>query len=409
MAKDLTSFNSGFLDALLLDNDNSPFDYKGFVATSHYSQDHIDYDTTNTLSTGFAQTAQIEIPQGEYIVGKVQLTFDVSAITQTGGTYVRLHDFGAYHCIDNITCKYGNVDQINPAIELDDLLVRYNLHYPEEERFHVDSNIAGNMSQSERETAAASIQSFLVELPIPWDNSPDMYLNMNTLNKPLIWKIKFKAIADCVETDATAANVSGTISNVKLRVFHYTQPDHILKRQTSAYSSKINEHGIIKKNLYTEKIVERTLTGGTGALTHEVSLTEIKGNVVYFVFMIRKKSNISAGTVNQDYLTWVDIDSWELYDGQNLVIRSIDSQYNRMYLFPHWFEGIPGNYLFGYCYTMSLNPAHSLGHLNHGAFKTPKLKITLNSALSVDHRIDVFAFSHQFYQQKDDTIRPTFE
>lgn len=411
MAKDLTSFNTGYLDSLLLDYDNSPFDYKGFHATSHYSQDHIDYPLQNTLTAGFGQTAEIWVPQGEYFIGKLQLTFTVSAFALSGAaTYARLHDFGAYHCIDNITCKYGNVDLIVPQIESDDLVIRYNLDYGTDERLHVDQNIGANLSQFERNAAVSSAQNMLIELPLQWSISPNMYVNMNALNKPLIFKIKFKGLPDAIETNTTnpSTDVTATISNVLLRVFTYTQPDDILKRQTGVLSSKVNKNGILKKTVYREKIENYPIP--TGTTTIMVPLSGIKGNVIEWFFILRLASQISAGSANQDYLTYQDIQQWELYDGQTLIIRAVTSQYNRMYLIPHWHPGVPGNYIFGFSYSMQPTDVNnSTGHLNHGSFKNPQLKIYFNATTTNPIRFDFFATSHQFLQQKDDTFRPLFE
>jgi hypothetical protein len=410
MAKDLTALNNGYLDTLLLAEDDSPFDYKGFYATSHYSQDHIDHDCENTLSKGFGETANIHIPFGEYHIGKVQLTFDVSAFTQSTGTYVRLPDFGAYHCIENITAKYGNNDLINPKMETDDMLLTYNLYNDLDERQHKDVNIAGNLSQAERNAKAAAVQHLLIELELPWTSSPDLYVNMNSLNKEIIFKVKFNTIAGSIETDATNAStdITATISNVKLRVFHYTQADKVLARQTARVKSQVNPQGILKKISYWEKLADVKIP--TGVDYYDVDLKSIKGNVMFWVFWIRPRANVNPGAANQDRLTLVDIASWELFDGQNSLIRETEGRYNRYYLMPHWFPGVPGNYIFGHSNTMTpTNLLNSTGHLNHGAMKSPKLRIKFNGALGSEHRLDFWACSHQFMQHRDATLRVIFD
>lgn len=241
MAKELQSLNTGFQDVLLLDEDNSPFDYKGFHAVSHYSQDHIDMDPTYTPANVFNNKVEFKLPRGDYHVGKIQLTFEITALAKTTGTYVRLHDFGAYHMIDYIEAKLGNNEVIRPRIELDDLLVRYWKDFDDKEREHVDYNIGGNLSALERNARGAAVQYFLIELPLWWTGHPDMYLNCSNLARDIDMYVRFKDLPSCVQTDAVAptTDVTCTMSNVKLRVFHYTQPEHILKRQTMKFNTTI--------------------------------------------------------------------------------------------------------------------------------------------------------------------------
>lgn len=411
MAKDLTSFNTGFLDTLLLEPDRSPFDYHGFNATSHYAQDHIDYDPSNAPA-GFNSTAYITQPRGDYIIGKVQLTFTVSAIAKATGTYARLMDFGAYQCIESIQCKQGNVDLISPYIETDDLVLLYNMSLDRDERDHTDLNIGANLSSAERDSAALANQNFLVELPVWWSDHPGMYLNMKPFNKDLQYQIKFRSLVDVIETDATtpSSDVTATISNIKLRVFHYTQPEQVLNRQTALTDSRMPNQasGQLKKTVYWEKQLNNVLTSGSQAFT--VKLDGIKGNVIDWCFIVRPSANINPGNANQDRLTFVNIASWELYDGNTLVIRNVDSQYNRMYLYPHWYSGVPGNYIFGYSYSLTPeNFLNSTGHLTHGSFKDPKLKVYFSGATGTTYRLDFFARSHQFIQHKDEQVRPLFE
>src|SRR4051794_24972811 len=175
-AKETQSYNTGLFDSLLLVKDNSPFDYEQYNKTSHYAQDHLDHAVSNTLQKGFNETAKIPFERGDYHLGKLQLTFDVTALSKTSGTYVRLVDFFGFVVIESIRMVYGNVDLI-PLINTDDLLVRYLLKDDELEREPEDKLIGANLSQLDRNVRAQAAQSFLVEIPVWWADHPALYIN----------------------------------------------------------------------------------------------------------------------------------------------------------------------------------------------------------------------------------------
>jgi hypothetical protein len=413
MAKETSSFNVAFQDNLLLAADNSPFEYSGYTKSSHYAQDHLPLEPKYNF-TGWGSTLTLPVEAGKYHLGKIQLIVDLGPLTCPSASFVRFQDYLGYQIIESIKATQFN-NPLGPELKTDDLVLHYNLHYDEEERRHQDPNIAANLAEFERTDLAKSAQHLLIEIPLWWTKDPSFYVNMKPLGQPIHITIKFKKLADIVQTDTpTIADLSCSLDNASGQVFLYTQPEEILNRQAARFNSKLprQKQGLLKKVLLAEKMENIQMKGGLGNTEFKLKVDGIKGQVAFFVFIIRKASAVSAsGGPNQDILTFQKIKSFRLMDKQTVVVREVDDRLCRKYLMPHWFSGVMGNYIYGWSYSFApeMSIVNSVGHLTHGSFADPRLVITLDAPIAEDHRCDFYAFSHNFAQQKDDALRVLFE
>lgn len=369
---------------------DTAFGYKGFSKVSNFVWD---YESISPLrDVAYGRECRFQIPKGPHLVGPMYLQYDVSALTNGGGTS-RFVDWAGYKLTDTVTLKYGS-----NQIQKFDWPVFHEHHKIYKNRDTQGAHevaVAGNLSTTQRNTLAASAQTFLVPLPLYFTEHIQKFLNNEALSHELELII---GVSDLLGvTQATAGTTAGTLTAVTLRMLTVYLEDH--ERDMHVDRTLMGAGEVMAINDYETQLDNRLTAGQT---TYYIPLTQLKGPTSCFTFTIK-----DAHSVDDRGLTTFEPHLYEYYPTMTWSVEAAGLQIYRerkglesIYIHNAMFWAGPiGEAI--YCAFPCLDiqdRINSYGHDNFSGFSNPKLKIVFSSALGADKSVNIINFTRNTTQ-----------
>lgn len=328
---------------------------------------------------------------GDNWVNEVSLITKISAITKTGGTYVRACNAFGLFMLDRIDIHQNGklLSQYYPHYLYQRLLQDWNA-----DELPVEKKLLGIASDSDRNTLAGSSQTFVLRLG---DFFPlfAMPLPIFLLNDPIQLTFVFRNnISELVQTDGTSPAFTYTDCHLSVR---YVDP--IGK---SSINSMVRSQPF---PIFDEEIVRmmRTVVGNSSQTTFEFNLQELSGKqVVQIPFFVNTQANKSAG----NHITFGGLSQFTLTQASKYITDEqypITDQIYRYEILPvldaDGLESLFADNLYTICYAdhLKLHLQHHLcperysGSRDFTGQTDVKLSITYGSAPSANEDLYVFA------------------
>lgn len=215
---------------------------------------------------------------------QLSLITTVSAVSKTGGTYARLCNCFAFFMFDRIEI-YQN-GKIFSTYYPHQMYHRYMQDWSEEEAL-IECNLIGDLSDTDRNTAAASPQTFVLHMSdfIALFAKP---LPLFLLKDPIQIHFYMRSnMSELVQTDGTNPSFTYTDCHLSAR---YCEP--IGKYQINKLVSA-SPFPLVDEDF---KLVQRQVIGNGSTKTFAFNLQEINNSIiVQLPFFINKQSDKAAG------------------------------------------------------------------------------------------------------------------
>lgn len=347
--------NTGIVDPLIFSSDivDSLFHYWGYSTVKNNFKVRKDtvFQTTPTLGS----TSEAKLNNIADKIGPIQLIFDLSVPTQTGAAgNPRYVDFVGYFAWSKIELLYATGEIYTLTSE--EMLDKYRALYGTEHQSSLAVQVAGDLSQADRETLATAQQRFIVDLPFPHTRGTSRYLEIMQLAQEPRLKVTWRRAEDIVQLgDSTPGNVGtdsapvATIVNAFLRTL-YVHLDGDERDSVTAHTE--SQDGIIRLfddyTLQKEDIPAANVAAGG---EYRIELRNFRTSTKRINFIVRPKSYISTPGAN-DYTdlqvaaggTRGLVDSWFLEGADGKIIEPVEIDYNRYYLHSIYHESLAGEF-----------------------------------------------------------------
>lgn len=321
--------------------------------------------------------------QGLQMVTSVNLISSISAMSKTGGTYIRgTQGFGIQQ-YDHLELWCAGVKLSN--ITAEQMYTNY-LENNGYDYINAMNAAVGIASTAARATAAAAAQTFSVEL----DECFSLFaqpLPIHLLNADLELRVYYKqSISYLVETDGTAPSFS--YSDVYLDV-EYTQiPDAVAK----FIAERVAKDEFILFG-YDWINVQNTIAAGTGATQFQFAMQQLVNlNVIKMDIIARLSSDLTTALA-VNYVNYQSIASYNLKSASNFICGTLfditDSYYRQALLLKYNPVGINNLYnanIYMISYTDELDQVYGEFNNNYAGsrpfYGVTDATLTLNFASS---------------------------
>ena len=460
--------NQGPQDALLYDNSRSYFTNVGYVRTSNFQMELRDVDPQNTARLG--STVQFVIPKAADLLGPVDLmltTSKESAHAGSSGSMASWVKKFGFACIDQITFSVGSHDI--EKITGDQLDIVNELMRDDESRYtDIVGNIAGAYSADDNlaiTNGAVQIDknhSFTIPLGLFFTKHPSQYFPLAAIagcNDVRI-TIRFRQKNDLIHTSGAGITVSSLNCNIESATLrcHYI---HVTGPEASTLMNK--EHVRLLKLFHHDSVTVKSAHAGK-SVSKDLSFLH---PVSELIIVLRKDEDFSSGTADtRDFYTYKDnMTKFRLtLNGQDRhpsLSTGIEKSYIQDRLMPMLHTNTSNNHptpvsatvdLSGVTvqptaaylnsgataanstisgtgtvsvvnslsqlldrkeiivYPFSLNPEGSnpAGAVNFSKVSHAKLSVDIDSNLSGDHTMDIYAVYYNWLQIKDGRALTSF-
>lgn len=388
----------GIIDGMIYDERlmKSKFFYDGYTTER---PKHKEWKVVNpevsTVTYGGTSTFVVPIHMDK--MGPCVLEWDQAILSVTGGTYHRFQDWFPLAAISKIDVQFGNnlVYSFNPFKKF----WRLNKHISNERRAAEAAMLAGDLSATERNTAAAAVQNILFDIPFPWTLAPDRYTEIRQLAVEPKFVVYWNNLADFVQTDGTVP--VSAISNLRLNLYSiYVETP---ERDINSVACE-SDHGVVR--LWEEHLFERMPTtipsGTTGEFTFE--LKNVKTSVRFLAFVLRPTADVDttlAKRTYEDTTYYGDISRFRIISGAgDEIIPWFKARFNLYEQHKLYYQGEPGSPMF--FYSWDDNPQDEMnahGSYNFANIVNPQLIIDFGStATSEDMYCDILWSKWNFGQ-----------
>lgn len=389
----------------------SPFLFSNDPADDHFRPqqihaspvlllDHIE----QTPKTSNALHAEFETPKNGSRMGNVSLRFSVSPLARANGsgTYARLPNFAGFYLIKSVLVRYGN-NKLGNTLDGEAMLGMWRKNMKQEDLDLLAMSTGGNMSDGQRNAAAAGWQTFTVPLYLPWVDDPRKWIPVENFQNGIDIIVDFHAPRDVCDTDATG--VQATINDMKIKVVMTNQSKAVMDDIFAVCNSA---EGMIIP--FCD--VETTESKPISALTTEVKtfeLRQIRGYVTAFHVSVYPKAKRLP--LHYDPEAKNNIKTLAIKANNSDLLKEVDNQYVHTELWRMFFPGpvIPGT--FGYSFSLSPTETyHNYGCVYFGGLRDPMAWLTFAAGeLAGDPVADLYeakmtAYVANCLQIKGDTI-----
>lgn len=396
----------GLVDGAIYSTDvgHSNYIYNGYSTQKRrhrHEKTWVPENTTIPITTG--GTTKIKLNTISDLLGPLKLILKVPALSATGSSYLRFVDWAGLALWERIELRYHS--QVVERLYPEHLFWRIKKYFTNEIRDVLAAELAGELTTTERNTAAGSEQTFIVELPFSFTKAHDRFLNhIATTSEPYI-EIHWRKPAYFIQTDGTAPVVS--ISDLKLKG---EAVDLELDERDYQLSVNATHDGAIK--LFKEAITQEEDIPSGASGTVSIKLNNFETSLETFAFIIRPVSALESSTfANDPFGSMIDIDQWRITNANgDEVVDWTDSTFNRLYLHRRFFQSKHGDFIF--FWTFSEHPCDELnahGAYNFNALTNPTLEIKLKSALGSAHRVTIVGTTFNFLQEANGDITSQFK
>jgi hypothetical protein len=383
----------GLFSALVFDEhiENSEYFYRGYkTKRNQYLElktlSPVDKDVT------YGATTEFRVPLYFDKLGPICLAWDQDPLTTTGGTYRRFCDWFPLALIEKVEMIYNSnvVHTHYPQKKY----IRVNKFINIEHRDAEAALLAGNLSTTQRNTAAAAAQEILYDLPLQTTLAPDRYLEIRALADNPVIRVTWRRLDNVVQTDGTVP--VSAIKNCRLimNAIHLEAAERDVQILTTE-----KDNGIVRlveesrvNTRHPSAIISPDLWGGGGAPlgTHRVELKNYRTDIRCLFFYIRKRANYDPPNLARNL--WYEtgeltnggldyIKRFRLVTGSDEELTPwISAKYNIFVQHPQHFFGPAGTRI--YCITWSSNPMDELnasGSYNMNSIPDPMLELDFNN------------------------------
>lgn len=284
----------GLMSALAFDEDytNSPFFYRGYSTMVNMWRETKTI-TPEVKDVTYGATTEFRIPLHFDKLGPITLAWEQDPLTTTGGTYRRFCDWFVLALIEKIEFLSDATPVFTHFPQKK--YIRVNKFLSTEHRDAEAACLSGNLSTTQRNTAAAAVQEVLYDIPFQNCLAPDRYLEIRALADAPTIRITWRRLEQVVQTDGTVP--VSAIKNVRLLVnaFHFEAPErnaHVLMTEQDHGIVRFMEESIVSPR-HPTCLVPAALWGGGGApiSTHKVDLKNMKTDIRWLMFYVRKRAN----------------------------------------------------------------------------------------------------------------------
>lgn len=380
---------------------DSPFIPRDWKRSINFTLDRRDINADNSPAFGGEQN--FKMPKVAEKVGKIQLIFTISSLTNSGGgSYERLVDFAGFNAIDRVEISYaGNHLQTIHGLQL---YLWHRMHLRQDKQDAEAHLVGGNLTTAERNTAADSSQTFYVDLPAFFTYETHQSFPPLVLADEIRIDVHYNTLNNIVQSDSAVGTVSATITSSKLRItfINLTQGERdVIKEGTQT------GNGLIYPIMDVERQSSQQLQSGQSS--HQVKLTNPKSPCSYFLFVVRANADINTAYDNDPY-NFQAIDNWELEANNQPLVRTVEHDYQIYYLNPLYTDATPRENVYGHYF--SLSPENRVDHHGSNYFamqNNPVITINHASSLGTNHYFDGLFFVHNFIQIKGPDIVKIFK
>jgi hypothetical protein len=380
---------------------DSPFIPRDWKRTINFTVDRRDINADN--APAFSAEQNFKMPKVAEKVGKLQLVYTISALTNGGaGTYERLVDFAGFEAIDRIEISYaGNHLQTIYGLQL---YLWHRMHLRQDKQDAQAHLVGGNLTAAERNTAADAAQTFYVDIPAFFTYETHQSFPPLVLADELRIDVHFKSLNSIVQSDSAVGTVTATITSSKLRVTFI----NLIQMEREVIKQGTQEgNGLIFPILDVERQSSYQLASGSA--THQVKLTNPKSPCSYFLFVVRNNADINTPYANNPF-NFQAIDSWNMEANNQPLVRDVEHEYQMYYLNPLYTDATPRDNVYGHYF--SLAPENRVDHHGSNYFamqNNPVINVTHTGALATNHYFDGLFFVHNFIQIKGPDIVKIFK
>lgn len=253
--------------------------------------EYFDITPTNVSTLAFGQETLIEIDKRGTRLGKIELLWDVAAISMSTAAYGAFTDWEGPSSIDYIEFTYNT--KIFHKVFGEEILHDILIKDTRKNRSRKARLMYGKMSDVERSVLATSARTVQVDLAVPWSHFKKM-LPMNSYPNKIVIKVVFKPFAKVYKNIVGASPTAPAITNLKARCqFH-----HLPHADANALWAKAHQgKGIVTKHTSTEFIRGENLVANQ--TTHTIKLKNLK-NAAYEVraFVVNQSDRDTQATLN---------------------------------------------------------------------------------------------------------------
>lgn len=353
-----------------------------------------------------AVTRTFRIPKLADKITKARLMCQMSALSGGGGTYRRFSDYLGYALVDNIQLFSAN-NRLQ-YLTGDDLFLR-NVKYMDTEQQDAENVlVAGNLSQSQRNSLATGVQELILDIPFYCFQQRGKALNpfQTAIEYEIRWRIK--KLNDVIETDGTPA---ATLSEIKLRLetvhVEAAERDHItdLVQQQHGIVYKMDDH---QRSAFTD--------GTTSATTSQKCVLDShRGATKVLNFMVRTTSEINGTTtINRPYDNFHQVPAFRLTSaGGDEIVASNEDLYNRYVEFKDHYPAPAGKRIYSHSFcSHPSNHNDVTGTMNFGNINKPTLELQWGSQIAgaavnapaSAYTVTVITEEHNFIQHSNGEI-----
>jgi hypothetical protein len=288
-----------------------------------YSYDNKKMDTGSFLNLSFGSsynTIKIDNIVDDSLLDDVRLFVGISAMTKTGGTYVRGVNALGIYMFDSFSLFQNGKEK--EKVYPDQIF--YNILYNStaERWSRISADIGYDTSTSNRNTLASSAQNF--SIPLKWIfqffASP---LNLNLYKELEIRFVLRTDIRQCIQTDGTNPN------------FTFTDL-YLDRRWVKPFSNQIiskHQELVIGGHLlhFDYEYLAKDFQVLAGATSYAADVKEFLGkNVQDFMVIIRPKSAIKTNNTSDYTDSNISASTWNIKSGNKFLTRyeqDVTSQY----------------------------------------------------------------------------------
>jgi hypothetical protein len=383
----------GLVSALVFDEkiDNSKYFYRGYTTERNAylelkSLAPVDRDIT------LGATTEFRVPLYFDKMGPLAICWNQDPVTATGDSYVRMCDWFPLALIEKVEFIFNSnvVHTHYPQKKY----IRANKFVNIEERDAEAVKLAGNLSTTQRNTAAAAIQEIIYDLPMQTALAPDRYLEIRALADSPVLRITWRRLSNVVQTDGTDPVSVVRDCTLKINAIHLEAAERdvqILTTEKQDGIVRLIEESKVHPR-HPSAIVPTTLWSGGGAAiaTHKVELKNMRTDIRCIFFYIRKKANYDpanlaknlwyeAGELTNGGVDWIK--RFRLVTGSDEEITPwMTAKYNVFHQHGQHFFGPAGTRI--YFLTWSSNPMDELnasGSYNFNSIPDPMLELDFNT------------------------------
>jgi hypothetical protein len=380
--------------------------YNGWATTTNWSERRISESPINS-GVDYGGEAIFRIDKSKFQLGPVQLHTTVSALTAGAGTTLhnRFVPFAAYAAIDYVKVLYS-VNELERWTGRQ-LQLYHRMFKGIRDNDSMNELVAGDKSPTERDVLAASAQTWIVDLPLGFTVDPRRYLIVAGLASQIEIRVKYKALANIVQTDNSTNLPTGSITTITLT----TTNVHVQKNEKAVQQARLQreKRGVVYLVDQWEEQLNNTVSSGATSAT--VQLNTFKGGATEIMFVVRAATSDDATAANlgNDPFDYVKITSWELKTGQITLVDLVTDAEQKHVLNRKMHSGVPGDHIYGASWSAHPeDPMNAWGHITFAGMATPTLTVNFTAALSGTHYIDVYLRTKNVWHHHGGEIRALF-